>query len=129
MSERAERFARVMKEELSALLLRGVKDPRVSEAGLLTITHVRVSDDFGVARVYVTLFGADQEKERALLKGLKSASAFLHAELGRRLRTKKIPELRFFLDSSSDHASRVESLLKEISDEERDKHTKSNDDS
>jgi ribosome-binding factor A len=119
VSERTERFSKLLKEELSELLFRGVKDPRVSEAGLLTITQIRVSDDLGVARVYVSLFGADEEKERALLKGLQSASPFLHTELGRRLRIKKIPELRFSLDSSSDHVNRVESLLKEIAEEKR----------
>jgi ribosome-binding factor A len=117
MSDRALRFARLIQEELNQLVQREVKDPRVSEAGLLTITHVRVSDDLGVARVLVTLHGGDEQKERALLQGLGSAAAFLRAELGRRLKTKKLPELRFHLDDTDDKADRVSQLLKEISEE------------
>ena len=100
MSQRAERFAKLVQEELSALLVHGIKDPRVTEAGLVTITHVHVSDDLGVARVLVTLHGLgprpkdgagcdDKERQRALLMGLKSARPYFGAELGRRLKSKK----------------------------------------
>jgi ribosome-binding factor A len=117
MSERALRFGRLVQEELSDLLHRGIKDPRVTDAGLVTITHVRVSDDLGVARVTVALHGSDAGKEKALLAGLARASAFLRAELGRRLKARKVPELRFVLDETGDQADRVTALLREISEE------------
>jgi ribosome-binding factor A len=116
MSDRALRFARLVQEELGELLAR-VKDPRVADAGLLTVTHVRVSDDLGVARVQVALHGADDDKRRALLKGLSSARSYLQGELGRRLRTKKVPELRFHFDDTDDRADRVEELLRQIAAE------------
>jgi ribosome-binding factor A len=119
VSERAQRFARLVQRELSELLQRGVKDPRVSEAGLVTVTHVRVADDLGVARVLVTLHGGDAIKEKALLAGLSRASAYLRAELMRRLKAKKVPELRFELDRTDERADRVTALLREIAEEGR----------
>jgi ribosome-binding factor A len=115
MSDRAKRFARSVQEELSALL-RHVKDPRVSDAGLVTITHVQCSDDLSTARVLVTVHGGDGE---ALVKGLTSARPFLSRELGRALRAKKVPELRFVLDETDDRADRVEALLREIAGERK----------
>ncbi|HZS39010.1 MAG TPA: 30S ribosome-binding factor RbfA [Polyangia bacterium] len=120
MSDRAIRFAESVRMELAALLP-SVKDPRVSDAGLLTVTHVRVSDDLSVARVQVAVHGADDEQQRAVLKGLGSAAGWLKREIGRRLRAKKVPELRFHLDDTDDKAGRVEQLLREIAAEKTEK--------
>jgi ribosome-binding factor A len=120
MGDRAVRFAESVRMELAELLPQ-VKDPRVSGAGLLTVTHVRVSDDLSVARVQVSLHGADEEHQRAMLKGLGSAAGWLKRELGRRLRAKKLPELRFHLDDTDDKAGRVEELLRQIAAEHPEK--------
>jgi len=120
MGQRATRFARSVQEELGAILARGgIKDPRVSEAGLLTVTHVQVSDDLSVARVLVTLHGADENQKKALLKGLHSARGHLQRDLGRSLQSKKVPELRFELDEVDRSADRVEELLREIAAEKK----------
>src|SRR5947209_15382432 len=119
MGDRAIRFAESVRMEL-AELLPAVKDPRVSDAGLLTITHVRVSDDLSVARVQVAVHGADEEKLKGVLKGLASAAGWLKREIGRRLRAKKVPELRFHLDDTDDKAGRVEELLRQIAAERTD---------
>jgi ribosome-binding factor A len=65
----------------------------------------------------VALHGADQAAARALLEGLDSARRFLQGELGRRLRTKKVPELRFHLDDTDARADRVDELLRQIAAE------------
>ena len=121
MGQRAERFARSVQEELGQILARGLKDPRVSEAGLLTITHVRVSDDLSIAWVKVALHAAEPDRATALIEGLTNASGYLSRGLGRRLSAKKIPELRFSLDATDTQADRVESLLKEIAAERKEK--------
>jgi ribosome-binding factor A len=120
MSQRAERFARSVMEEL-ARLLPSVKDPRVVDAGLLTVTHVRVSDDLGVARVLVALhpYGELDGKQLAtkradLVKGLGNAAPWLRRELGRALRAKKVPELRFVYDETEERAGKVDAILREI---------------
>jgi len=120
MGDRAVRFAESVRMEL-AELLPTVKAPRVSDAGLLTITHVRVSDDLSVARVQIAVHGADAEKQKGVIKGLTSASGWLKREIGRRLRAKKVPELRFHVDETDDKADRVEQLLREIAAERPEK--------
>ena len=118
MSMRSERFSRMVQEELS-LLLDGLADPRVAEAGLFSITAVEVSPDLGSARVYLTLEGGDEKAAQQLLKGLDSAKPFLRRELSRSLSAKKSPELHFYMDEAKERADRVEALLREISQEKK----------
>ncbi len=115
MSQRQERFARLVQAELATLIAREIKDPRVADAGLVTITRVEVTADLGLARVAVALHGGDAGKEQALVAGLTRAAPFLRAELRRRVDAKKVPELRFELDRGGDAADRVDAILKTLS--------------
>jgi ribosome-binding factor A len=118
MSQRAEKFARMIQEELGGILA-DVKDPRVADAGLLTVTNVRVSNDLGTAHVLVALHEGDAAAKRRLLAGLASARPFVQRELARGIDAKKVPELRFSLDDTDERAARVEALLREIADEKK----------
>lgn len=110
--KRAQRVGHLIHEEISELLLREVKDPRLR---FITITEVRVSDDLRHARVYFSVHGDD--KGRAL-EGLKSAAGFLRGELGRRLRLRYAPELSFFIDESLDHGLHISQILRQLQEEE-----------
>ena len=91
MSRRTVRVNELLREEISELLLREVKDPRVGQ-GLVTITEVEVSPDLRHATVYVSHLG--EEAERAgVLKGLEHSAHFLHRELMHRLAMRNVPEL------------------------------------
>ena len=109
--ERIDRVNALLREELSELLRRGeVKDPRV---GTVTITAVEASRELDVARVFVQLFGDDTRRAEAL-EGLRRAAGYLRTRLGRTLRLRKVPELRFEWDPTLERASRIERLLAEI---------------
>lgn len=114
MSQRQERVARLIQAELAGLISREIKDPRVADAGLVTITQVRITADLGLARVSIALHGGDVQKSKALVEGLTRAAPFLRSELRRRLDAKKTPELRFELDHGVDDASRVDQILKDL---------------
>jgi ribosome-binding factor A len=117
MSQRVERVALQIRRELGELLPRAVKDPRVQAAGLVTVTQVHVSPDLTVARVMVSVMGSRPDEPgqaMQVLRGLRQAAGFLRGELGRRLHTRRAPELRFQLDDMVDRVDRVESLLREI---------------
>ncbi len=109
MAQRADRFARLIQEELSGLLAE-VKDPRVADAGLITITHVRVSDDLGVAHILLTLHDSTPEDRARLMAGLKAARPFLQRQLGRGLNAKKTPELRFRTDETDERAGKIAAI-------------------
>ena len=95
---RAERLAEAMREELSSLLAREVKDPRVAAAGLVTVTRVEVAADLGVAKVGVSALGR--------------VAGWLRGEVGRRLSLRRAPELRFVQDRGGQHAEKIDRLLK-----------------
>lgn len=109
MSRRTDRVNELLREEISQLLQRSVKDPRISE-GLVSITEVVVSPDLRRATVYVSYFG--EESARAgVMQGLEHAAPFLHQELVRRLTMRNIPQLVFKLDSSLERGARLTSLI------------------
>ncbi|MFQ5881594.1 MAG: 30S ribosome-binding factor RbfA [Candidatus Methylomirabilales bacterium] len=107
---RAERVGDLLKEELSQLLLREIKDPRI---GFVTITMVRVSADLRHARVYIVTHETGEEQKRTL-EGLQSARGYLRGELGRRLYLRYIPDLSFFVDESLERGFRIHEILKSL---------------
>jgi ribosome-binding factor A len=109
-SQRAQRVGEIIQQEISALLLRGLKDPRI---GFVTITGVEVTPDLHLARVYYTVIGDDAAK-RSSAAGLKSSVPYLRQQLGRQLHMKYLPDLLFQYDSSIDYGNRIESLLRDI---------------
>lgn len=112
MSMRTARVNELLREELSQLILREVKDPRVSR-GLISITEVQVSPDLRRAVVYVSHLGNDDERDGAL-KGLESSAHFMHRELMHRLKMRNVPELVFKFDPSIERGARLASLINQV---------------
>ena len=112
--KRSERVSDQMKHEIADILMRKIKDPRI---GFVTVTDVEVADDLRNAKVFVSVYGGDKEET---LKGLKSATAFIRLELGRRMRMRFIPELLFRFDATVERGAHIMELLHEI-EEKKDK--------
>jgi ribosome-binding factor A len=109
-SRRIQRVNEQLRRELTALLQREVKDPRIAH---VVITHVDAAPNLSSAHVLV--FGAIDEKGREeTLTGLRAATPFLRGELGRRLRMRRIPDLAWEWDRALEHAQRIEQLLAEV---------------
>ena len=100
----------MIQEEISRILLRDVKDPRLRS---VTITAVRVSDDLQHAKVYFVTAASGSSPAEAL-EGLKSAAGFVRGELSRRLRLRYTPALLFIPDDSLDQGLHIAALLKQI---------------
>jgi ribosome-binding factor A len=112
--KRSEKVGDLIREEISQIFLRGLKDPRI---GFVTITKVDVSDDLRVAKVYYSVFGGEQEKEESY-EGLESAKGYIKRELGRRVRLKYMPEISFKFDDSLEYGEHIEELLRGVKDTE-----------
>lgn len=111
---RQERIADLILRELSDILGRRVKDPRLDG---LTLTGVRVSPDYQYADIqFYRLGGGDQALEEAMA-GLQSALGFIRRELGSRLQLRYTPELRFHIDESIEYGAHISSLLDQIEKE------------
>ena len=107
---RIARLNEQLKRDLSEIIRTEVRDPRV---GLVSITAVETTRDLGVARVYVRTLGTDAERA-STLEGLSAAAPFLRTALGKILRIRRVPELRFQEDRSMEHARRIEQVLSEV---------------
>lgn len=93
-------------------LLPQVKDPRVNQGGLISITRVETTGDLRYSKVYVSVLGQLNEKE--FKKGLKSASPWLRHELGASLDLRYTPELIFELDRSIEHGAHINKIINEL---------------
>nr|WP_036988234.1 30S ribosome-binding factor RbfA [Pseudomonas sp. S9] len=118
-SSRAQRIGDQMQRELAQLILREVKDPRVS--GLVTVTAVEVSRDASHAKVFVTVMGAeiDAESIRQSVKVLNDASGFLRMQLGKAMKLRSVPNLRFHYDESVIRGAQLSALIERAVTEDR----------
>lgn len=114
-SQRAQRVAETIHKEISSLLIKGLKDPRI---GFVTITAVDVTPDLRQAKVYYTLMGSQEDRARNQA-GLDSCSTYIRQQLGRHLRLRFIPEVRFEYDASFDYGQHIEQLLSEVKPNEQ----------
>jgi len=113
MSQGQNRPARVASEfahELSALLLRGIKDPRIT--GLVTVTGAKMSPDLKEVTAYVSIMG-DEKQKKSTLEGLTAAATFMQREVSRALRLRYTPHLRIVFDESVERGDRIDRLLRE----------------
>ncbi|WP_042356231.1 30S ribosome-binding factor RbfA [Bacillus rubiinfantis] len=110
MSHRPNRVGEQMKKELSDIIGRKIKDPRI---GFVTVTDVQVTGDLQQAKVYISVLGDDEQKENTL-KGLAKAKGFIRSEIGHRIRLRKTPEIIFEFDESIDYGNRIENLLHQL---------------
>ncbi len=114
MTRRTERVNDLIQEELSELLRRQVKDPRLS--CFLTITRVDTSADLRHSKIFVSIMGSDEEKKGAM-EGLASASGFLYREMKVRLSLRRMPHLDFHLDNSMELGAEILDLMKQVNEE------------
>jgi ribosome-binding factor A len=114
---RIARVAEMIRREVSQLLFSGIKDERVG-MGMVSVTHVDVAGDLQHAKVFVSVYGSDEDK-RAAMEGLKSATGYVRSELGNRMRLRRTPEILFIEDASIEQGTKVLSLINRLSQERK----------
>ena len=113
--KRSERVSDLLKQEISQLLLREVKDPHI---GFITITDVEVSDDLQVAKIYYTILG-DEKQLSESAQALSRASRFIKKQLGKRLRMRYIPDIIFRYDHSLEYGDKIDHILSQLEGPEK----------
>lgn len=110
MYSRVDRVRKTLMKELSDILLREVKDPRIT--GVVSIIDIELPSDFSSAKVFVSIYGEDKD---TVLKALEENAPRMRKEVGRRIRLRNTPELIFILDNSLERGSKITDLINKIS--------------
>jgi len=109
LSHRSIRVGDQIKQEIASIMIEEMRDPRV---GFVTVTHVQVTNDLQLARVYLSIQQARDEKK--VFSSLKRAAGFIRGKLARRLSLRRTPALSFFPDRECDEKSRLFNVLDDI---------------
>ncbi|MCL2934215.1 MAG: 30S ribosome-binding factor RbfA [Trichodesmium sp. MAG_R03] len=118
---RVSRIASLIKQEISQILLHGIKDNRVG-IGMVSVTDVDVSGDLQHAKIFVSIYGSDQVRSETMA-GLRSATGYVQSELGHRIRLRRTPEILFIEDRSLERGTEIISLLNKLSQKRQQKDT------
>ena len=100
-----------VQKELSRIISREIKDPRISP--MTSVVAVEVAPDLKQCKAYISVLGNDEEKEETM-KGLNSAVGYIRRELTHSINLRNTPEIIFELDDSIEYGSKIDSILKEI---------------
>lgn len=122
MTKRTERLNSLLREVITEVIRKDVRNPHVSE--FTTVTEVDISKDLHHAKVYISVIGTDQERQ-ATVEALETAAGFIGVNASKKVTMRIFPTLTFRLDTSVDKQMKIDSLLKKIHKEEESR--KSND--
>lgn len=107
---RAVRVGELIRRDIASMLTKGLKDPRL---GFVSVMAVEMSSDLHYANVYVSLLGSEAERKSSLI-GLRHSSGWIRRSIGKNLRLRVTPEIRFFEDDSLDRVYHLEEILRGI---------------
>jgi len=118
---RTDRINEEIEHAIAEIFTR-VKDPRVRDAGLISVTHADTAGDLSSTKIYLSVYASGKEINRKeLMQGLKSCTGFIRKELGIKAKLRIIPEITFILDDSLDRGSHVIELIQKTVQEEAEK--------
>ena len=115
---RTDRVSQQMQKEIAVIIQRDIKDPRV---GMATVSSVEVSRDLSFAKVFVTLYNSDNDKSETAVAVLNEASGFIRTLMGKRIRARIMPQLKFVLDNTLMNGMRISNLVDEVIAKDRKK--------
>lgn len=112
MTLRNERVRKTLMKEIADILQKEIRDPRIS--GVVSILDVEVSHDNSFAKVYYSVFGNEEQKEKTI-EAMTQNTPKIRYEIGKRIRLRLTPELRFIYDDSIERGSKVNEIIDKIS--------------
>ena len=112
-SLRSDKIADELKKEISLIINRKTKDPRLKS---INVTAVKVSDDIGIATVYYSMIGQSINKSESGLENnvLKKFSGMVRSQLSRTMKIRRVPIINFRFDESIEYSENIEKLLQDL---------------
>ncbi|MEI5639240.1 MULTISPECIES: 30S ribosome-binding factor RbfA [unclassified Pseudoalteromonas] len=109
---RTDRVAQQIQKEIAVILQREIKDPRL---GMVTVSAVEVSRDLSYAKVFITVLNtSDEDKTKQSAAILNEATGYIRSLLGKRIRARIMPELKFVIDNSLMEGMRISNLVDSV---------------
>ncbi|MFH0702439.1 MAG: 30S ribosome-binding factor RbfA [bacterium] len=112
MSVRNDRIRKALIKEISDIIQHHIRDPRIS--GIVSVTDIELSSDYRYAKIYISIYGSEEEKEQTM-EIIESSTPYIRREIGKRIRLRHTPELEFRRDDSIEKGSRITDLIDKIS--------------
>ena len=109
--DRLSSISTEFKKALSEIIFTEMQDPRISQ--MTSVTHVELSKDLKYAKAYISVFDTDK-KRNSTIETLTHAEHFIKNEIGRRIRIRRLPEIKFILDGSIEYSSKIAEILKKV---------------
>lgn len=109
---RGGRINEEVRREISVIIRDEIKDPRMT--AMVSITAVKVSKDLRYAKVFVSIFGKNEEEKNETFAALKSASGYIRREIGQRVNLRNTPQILFELDDSISYSMKIEELIEKV---------------
>lgn len=106
----------MLREEISLIIQREIRDPGI---GFVTVLDVRMSEDLKIAKVYLSIYGSEEEKKKTQ-EALKRSRGYIRHLLGDRVKLRYTPELNFIIDDTFEKAARIEEILKKEAHDQSD---------
>lgn len=116
MMDRTDRIAVEIQKEISDIIRNSIKDPRIPD--MVSVTQVKVTKDLRYAKVYISIYGSDEEKENAMA-ALKGAAGFVRREIGQRIKLRYTPEIVFEADDSIEQGIHITELIEKTMNPEK----------
>lgn len=123
--QRTDRLNSLLKEVISEVIRRDVRNPHVNE--LVTVTRVDITKDLHYAKVYISVIGSSLDKDETL-QALQTAAGFIAVNASKKVTMRYFPSLTFKLDDGVDKHMRIEKLLGEIRQEQNERKEEGEDD-
>ena len=108
-----------VQREMSSIIREDLKDPRIHP--MTSVMAVEVTPDLKFAKIFVSVLGNDEEKEKTM-EGLKKSASFARHQLAKRMNLRNTPELTFVLDTSIEYGVTMSKKIDELKEKEESKH-------
>lgn len=112
MTARTQKLNAEFKRYISELLLKRVKDPRITE--MFTVLEVVTDADLSTAKVYVSVYSVDSEKAASTFAAICDNEPFIRREISKNMHIRKVPEFTFVLDKTMSYGQKIDDILNEI---------------
>ena len=117
-NDRGKRLSGEFQKEISSVISQKLKNKHPELSAIISVTESDVAPDLKSAKIYISIFDVNEEKRQSSFEIIKQNAGYIRHELAMVMRLRTVPELRFILDESMEHGSKIDRILEDLSNDE-----------